>query len=1077
MRKQQNMLISLNTLKRTLEMRNIQIFRFVALAFIFIITPLLSWSQVSSPASRDTVIKGVILSTANQPVAGMSVSIEGSNLLPVITNDSGQFRITSGSEQNWILVSTTGNYKTKRIFINGRNKISIYLTPQDLESGDDKIHILSRDISKRDMVASYSDVNLSDIRHSTAMSADQYMQGRVSGLFVVNMSGDAGSGAYTALRGINSINATNQPLYIVDGLPMPLQGIFGSNVAGYSYNQLLGLNPKDISQMTLVKDPVITSTYGSKGSNGVIFIETLDPSVTQTTIDLDVRSGINFSPSRLIPQLNADQHKTLMNEVLFSTGFPEEQIKFYYPDLYLKKSDPRYIDYQHNTNWQNLIFQNSSFYNLNLNVKGGDEIARYGLSFGYNSNKGIIGNTDYQGYNLRFVSRLNIFTWLRMNASVSLNTNSSSIKEAGTVQQTSPILASLGKSPLLNPYQYDDNGNQISTLTEVDEIGVSNPLAIINNYSATNKNYSFIAAVDFESELSKNLALKTKFGIIYNVLNEVVFMPNHGMEHYYNNEAINVAKATNNNLGSFYNNTYLSYNKSLGHGQTLSSETGLNVQTNVYELDWGLTKNALANDQYKAIQDGQNNLREIGGQNRIWNWMSLYEHVSYSLLDKYFLSGSVSLDGSSRIGKNGLNTLKMFGNPYGLFYSAGAAWRLSNESFLKNISWLEDLKLRFTVGQTGNDDIGEASATKYYQAIRYRETVGLFPAVLSNDNLSYETVRQINTGLDIAVLGNRLKASVDIFSAQTNNMLVFTPVASYLGYDFRAENAGSMTNKGVDMSLFLRVLDKSSFKWDVQFNLSFIENQITSMKGDSLVTSLTGAEIVNKVGSPANSFYGYVFEGVYSTQAAATAANMVNDKDMHYQAGDAIYKDISGPNGKPDGVINNYDKTSIGSSLPKGFGGFTNTFSYKRWTLSAMVQFVFGNKIYNYIRNQNEQMTGLQNQSANVLNRWQYDGQLTNVPRALAGDPIGNSAFSTRWIEDGSYLRLKNVYLSYVIPKKFLAFRSAEFYVSVQNILTLSKYLGYDPESSYSYSQMSQGIDYGQTPQVRQFMAGIKFGL
>src|SRR4030042_1275448 len=297
-----------------------------------------------------------------------------------------------------------------------------------------------------------------------------------------------GSGALATIRGVNSINATNQPLYIIDGIPLTPHGVFGSNLNGYDYNPLVGINPYVISKTTSIKDPAVTAAFGSKGSNGIIMIETLDPSCTQTTIELDLRSGLSLSPPVYIPQLDADQHKTLMSEILFSSGMFEEDIMEKYPSLFLTKDDVRFIEYQHNTNWQELIFANSHFNNVNLIVKGGDEIARYGLSFRYTDNKGIIKTTGFQGYNLLFVSRLNIFTWLRMNAGVSLNYNSSKLKEASTVEETSPIFASLAKSPLLNPYQYDIEGNRLHTLAEVDDIGVSYPLAIINQYEEKSNN-------------------------------------------------------------------------------------------------------------------------------------------------------------------------------------------------------------------------------------------------------------------------------------------------------------------------------------------------------------------------------------------------------------------------------------------------------------------------------------------------------------------------------------------------------------------------------------------------------------
>jgi len=1035
-------------------------------------------TMVFSSFAQDSIqVKGIVYSNTGQPQANVSVSIAGSFHLPVVTSEAGEFTVWSSSGEDWLILSPTGGYKMKRVFLNNRKEVKIYLTPGDISSGDDELSVLFRTALKRNMISAYTDIEVSNIRHSGALSIDQQLQGRAAGLHVVNRSGTPGSGAYVALRGLNSINTNNQPLYVIDGIPVTPHGIFNSNLDGYAYNPLMELNLYDISKTTIIKDPVITAAYGSKASNGLVLIETLDPSVTQTTIELDLRSGLSLVPARLIPQLNAGQHKTLMHEVLFSSGKFEEVIQEEYPALFLTEDDERFIDYQHNTNWQELVFKNSFFNNMNINVKGGDEIASYGLSFGLINNRGTIKTTGYNGYNLRFVSRLNIFAWLKMNAGVSLNYNSSRLKEAATVKETSPILTSLAKSPLLNPYQYDIQGQRIATLAEVDELGVSNPLATIQNYEAKNTNYSFISTLGFESAFNRYLSAKTKFSLVYNVMKEQIFMPNHGMEHYYDQEAINVSKATNNDLKTFYNNTYLSYNRSLGEDHTISSLTGFNIQTNKYELDWGLTKNAHENDQYRDLQDGQDNLREIGGQNRIWNWFSMYENLFYAYKDRYLLTATFSIDGSSRVGDNAANTIKLAGVPFGVFYSGGIAWRLSSESLLKNVTWLEDLKWRISAGKTGNDDIGESSASNYYQAVKFRETVGLYPALLPNDKLSYETVYQINTGIDASLWGSRITATVDVYRSQTNNMLLFSPVEAYLGYSIRMENAGKMKNNGWEFNIFARIYDKADFKWDIQASLSHVRNEVIEIKGEKLVTGIAGAEIVNMVGSPANSFYGYIFKGVFSSQEEAGAANLINDKDIPFRAGDAIYEDLSGPGGEPDGIINNYDKLTIGSSMPDYTGGLINTFYYKKFALHTSLLFVYGNEVFNYLRYKNEQMTGLENQSQHVLNRWQYNGQITDVPRALWNDPVGNSAFSTRWIEDGSYVRVKNISLSYRVPDHFLSFRNAEFYISVNNILTISKYLGFDPEFSYSYSPVHQGVDYGQVPQPRQFIAGIKVGL
>jgi hypothetical protein len=632
--------------------------------------------------AQDTiVVRGLVLNGSGDPVPNVSIGVEKSFELPAVTNEQGEFTLKVLTGNEWLNINPISDYKDKRIFLNRRDVLVIYLTRNDITSGHDEVMVLSQPLLKRNMAVAHSELNTEGMLYTPALSVDQYMQGRVAGMHVLNRSGDFGSGAVTLLRGINSLNSNNQPLYVVDGIPIASMGLFGTNLDGFSYNPLLGINPLDISKTTVIKDPTVTAAFGSKASNGLIIIETLDPSATQTVIEMDLRAGYSLAPERYIPQLNAQQHKTLISEVLFSSGMREERIKEEYPNLYLSPKSDRFIDYQHNTNWQSMIFSDAAFRNLNVKVKGGDEIARYGLSFGYFSGDGIIKTTDYDGYNLRFVSLLNIFTWLKMNAGVSLNYSTSEMKESARISETSPILSSLGKSPMLNPYMYDEEGQELITLAMVDELGVSNPVAVIENYEARNNNFNFTSTLGFTANFTPNLDLNSNFGLNYNILKEQLFMPNRGMELYYNKAAINVSKASNNSLSSFYNNTYLKFQKALGNNHHLTSNTGLNVQVNKFEFDWGLTKNAHENDQYRMLQDGTNHLREIGGENRAWNWLSFYEYLTYSYKDKYIVSGSVSLDGSSRIGSDAANTVRIADMPFGLFYAAGAAWRLSNEHF------------------------------------------------------------------------------------------------------------------------------------------------------------------------------------------------------------------------------------------------------------------------------------------------------------------------------------------------------------------------------------------------------------
>ena len=1050
---------------------------FLKLPGLIIVTISLVFSNCISIQAQDTVlIEGVVVDTSGGPLLGVSVGVEGSSDMPVISDSDGRFTAKVGPEGRWLNIEPSAGYKSKRVFINKRESLIIYLSNEDLPSGDDMIRIINQETLKRNLIASTHSISAEEMPQTGAITIDQYMQGRIPGLNATNRSSMPGSGTFSMLNGPNSAFLSNEPLYIIDGEMMTSPGVFQSIVDGFEYNPLLALNVHDVTKVTVVKDPSITAAYGSKASNGLYFIETLVPSATKTLIELDFRVGLSQAPLNMVPQMNAQQHKTLINEVLFSSGLFEEKIRETYPNLFFTSDDARFIDYQHNTQWQELIFDQGLFTNLNLKVKGGDEIARYGLSVGYIDSNGIIKSTGYNGYNLRFVSLVNIFTWLKINANVSMNYSKANLKESARVRQTSPVFTALSKSPMMNPYNYDIEGQELRSFAPVDELGISNPLAVIENYEASANNLEFRTTLGTRAAITKDLELNSNFSLAYNILNEQVFKPNLGMELYFNDEAMNISEASNNNLTSFNNNTYLNFIKQTGD-HFISSSTGLQIQMNSFEFDRALTKNAPANDQYRNLNDGTANLREISGDNRYWNWFSVYENIGYSYRDRYLLSGSVSLDGSTRVGDYALNTVKINHTPFGLFYGMGLGWRLSSEAFLEQFAWLEELKLRVSYGKTGNDTFGESAATRYYSSIKYRGAVGLYPAQVFNEELTYETVNKLTLGLDLALLGNRITAQADIYTSETNNMVIYRELEPYYGYSFRAENGGRMKNRGIDLGLFFRIVDLPSFTWDIQSSLSAIQNEVTEVSGGSNVVKLTGAEVINTPGQQANSYFGYIYNGVYSTTEDAQNANLVNDRFIPFQAGDAKFSDLSGPEGTPDGIIDDYDKVVIGSSIPDFLGGINNRLSYKGWSLSTFVQFVKGNELFNYVRFKNESMSGLENQSTTVLNRWQYEGQITNIPRAKYEDPQGNSSFSTRWIEDGSYVRIKNISLVYTIENQFFTFRNASFFISVNNAFTFTNYLGYDPEFGFSRFHFDQGIDYGLAPQTRQFLVGFKLGL
>lgn len=1028
--------------------------------------------------SQDSlIVSGKIVASKNKPIKDVSVSIEGMETAPVLTAEDGTFVIPVPHGNVGLIINPLGNYKSKRVFLNNRKQLTISLTEQDMESGYDAIQVINQTENRRDMVGSFADIDIGQAQQRNIVSIDQAFQGKVAGMLTTNHSGMPGQGAVSFIRGINSMNANASPLVIVDGIPLEETGIFGSSIDGNAYNPLTTIDPSDISKVTILKDPTFTALYGTKASNGIILIETLQPTSTETSINFSFQTGLNYSENKFIPQLNDVQYKTLANEMLTSSPLQEENFDDEYPGLYKQPGDIQYYRYIHNTNWQKLIFANALLTEAYVSVKGGSDIATYGLSVGYHDQGGILEGTSYNRFNVRFVSDLNIFPWLDVDVNANLSNNNAYLRESAISHQTNPIITSLGKPPILDPYQYDETGQRLDMIDDVDELGTSNPLAITENFEGENKNYRFISSIVGQADISESLNLNTLLGLNFNTLKEAVFKPNHGMENYFDGEARNVSQSTNDYLFSFYNDNHLDFSKQFGSIHDLNASVGFRINTNSLQIDYAEAKNMPANDQFSDLETGQRELDVMGGENGTWNWLSLYNRISYKLMDKYILNTGISLDYSTRTGGQAETALHVNDMPVGLFYSFSAGWRISNESFLNNVKGLDNLLLRASYGTSGNDDIGNFNATPHYRTTKYRETSGLIPGTIPNEMLTFEKSVQYNAGLDLNLWGSRTAMSVDYFMKKTEDLLIFEPIKAYIGYHFRPTNAGTVENKGWEFSFFQRIIDGQKFDWDFSTNLSLISNKMAALEGEGLVTSFEGGEFITRKGDPINTFYGYQFEGVFSTYEEAQEADMVNNKGMAFGPGDAIYQDISGPEGEPDGVIDDNDKVALGSPIPDYFGSLSNRFTYNRWSLNVMVQFVYGQEVFNYARYMNERMVDLSNQSDLVLKRWQSEGDDTNVPRALWNDPVGNSSFSSRWIEDGSYVRLKSVRLAYTVPEQFLVFNNASFYVTATNLITLDKYLGYDPEFSYSFNPMQQGIDYGLMPQYRQFLFGMKLGL
>jgi TonB-linked SusC/RagA family outer membrane protein len=1021
-------------------------------------------------------LHGIVLNDNNQPVSQVTIRIPGGTE-PVFTDQNGEFNLPLVTGRDWLVVTPLDKYHEKQLLLNNQDSITIYVNLLTIDSRYDNISLPATDKQRRDMISSYKTIRVDKLEEQPYSCIGQYLQGKVSGAFVTTNSGMPGSGTSMFLRGYSSLLTNNQPLYIVDGVPLESNNLYDGIIEGFNYDPLSTIEPMDISEITILKDAAATAGYGMKGANGVVLIKTLEPKETKTTIDVSIRSGITLKANNL-PQLGADQYKHLANEVLFSSGINEEIYKQNYPGLFYAHNDQEGIAYKHNTDWQKEVFSNARMQSLRFSIKGGDAVAKYGLALSYLSNDGIVKNTSFDRINIRLVGSFGIFSWLQMNIASNLTTSASQLKESGISVVTSPILTSLFKSPMLNPYEYDSEGNLLRIIDEVEELGTSNPTAVSELLDARAKNYRFLTTVSLDGQINKNIKFKSVLGLNSNNIKEYLFVPDQGFDLMYNSEAYNVSKAQNSTLFSLYNDNQIYFEKpSYTSNHSINASIGVRWQKSNYQEDLGIGKNT-PSDDYTNLQQGFDLLDELGGRSLMWNWGAIYSNASWSYCDKYLLNASVSADISSRIGKQALGTIALGDIPIGLFYSIGGAWRLSEESPFSDNYALEELKLRASYGISGNDDIGETNSFGHYVVDHYRQTSVLVPDKLTNPELTYQNKSQINIGVDLSLFANRLSVTLDYFNNKSKNLLFLEPQNSYMGFDTYPSNSASVATTGFETDVFYRVISKNDFSLDLGFNLSkynTIVDQITA--GEQVLSNYGNLEVINRAGEPVNSFYGYRFLGVYSTQDEADNANLISDRGVRFSAGDAIFENTPDENGELDQVIDKNDKQILGSFEPDFFGGIYLNGRYKNWSLNTFFYGVYGNEVYNYVRYQNEKMTDLSNQSVKVLQRWQYEGQETEIPKATWNDPVGNNSFSDRWIEDGSYLRLKQLTLAYDINRKVLAFKNFKIYITATNLFTLSKYKGYDPEFSYSSNLISQGVDYGKMPMSRQFMIGVKVGL
>lgn len=1008
-----------------------------------------------------TVITGTIkdASTGN-PLNGINVTVTGYSA--TLTDEKGWYSVNVPDMNATIIVSGPG-FQKKEVALKGRTTIDVNLYEDAVKSVYDEARMPYGRTPLNRLTHAVTSINTGGNWERTNETPDTYLQGRVSGLDVVRRSGTSAIGANMFLRGFSSLYATSQPLVVVDGVIYDINSYGNSLITGHVNNPLADIDVKDIDNITVIKDGA--SIYGTKGANGVILITTGKAEDVATKIDFAAYVGFNSAVKKL-PVMKAADYRTYLSDVLKSGGMTDDEISVL-PYMNDDTANPDYYRFHNETDWQDEVLGSSVNQNYHLKITGGDDIATYALSLGTTSSKGIIKTTGLNRYFMRFNADLKLTAKMTANANLSFTSSDQVLKDQGLNIKTNPLYLGLVKAPILPAYQLGDDGSQSPNLADADVFGVSNPAVVIDKIQDINKNYRFTGMVAFNYALNNHVDISTVLGVTFDKVRERFFVPMNGIVH----DTLNLAVATNRSgsnvlrLFTLYNDTRISYHKTFNFRHNLAVSAGLRYSNNNSQADYGLGYNS-ATDDFVSVGNGINTLRKVGGETGDWNWLNMYLDGGYSFLNKYFLSLDAAVDGSSRFGEN---------NRYAFLPSAAAGWLLSSEDFMSSVSVIDLLKLRVSYGLVGNDDIGNYTSRKYYVSQNLLGMQGLVRGNIGNPDLKWETVSKFDAGADAALFDDKVNASVDFFINNTSDMITYEPVNSATGFDFVVTNGGAMKTTGLEVDLNGRVLNRT-LKLDLGLNLMTYRSEITELPQNEIITEYGGALVLSQVGKESNLFLGYETEGVIQSDDDATFSNLsYRNKDgslTQFQAGDMRFIDKN-----YDHVIDEADMTIIGNPNPDLTGAVSAIASWKRFSFDALFTFSLGNDIYNYPRRVLESVSGPNNQTLAVINRWRADGQETNIPRASWGDPSGSSRFSDRWIEDGSYLRLRTVSLAYDIPfKEGTIIRYAKVYATANNLFTLTGYLGYDPEFSSSGSIFAQGIDTGLEPQFKTFQLGVRIG-
>ncbi|MBK1440893.1 TonB-dependent receptor [Parapedobacter sp. ISTM3] len=1021
--------------------------KFAALIIVFMVGLL----TVDDVAGQENTVRGRVTDLADgRAIEGANVAIKGT--AGGGSTDATGYYMLQGVSAGDVLVFSSVGYDTKEVTVGSQTTIDVALA-ESINLLEETVVVGYGRQKKRNLTGSVVSVGSEEIAKTALQDPISVLQGRAAGVQVTSNSGAPGGEMTIRVRGNSSLNSGNNPLFVVDGIPIESGSLSSLNgTENFGLNPLADINPGDIESIEILKDAASTAIYGSRAANGVVMITTKRGAEGKAQVNLTVNSGIS-ELTRKLSVLNASQYRDAVMESYMNMDNPEQP--------YWTVVDSLNPMNNGDVDWQDELMRAAGQYQVNLAIRGGTKNTQYAWSSSYLDQDGIIINSNYKRITSRLNVDFNVTDKLKIGQSISYTNGLNNRINAGGTGNLSVIRELLVRPPIMSMYLPDGSLNGYS-------LGRRNPVGIALHATHLNKSNRIIGSQYLEYQIIEGLKFRSNLNFDFTAMKEDEFMPS--ILDY--REGYNTGAVRSINNLTWGNENFFQYDRTFGDGHHVGGVAGFSFQNWRYERT-GLNGSFFPSDDIRTLnaasvisnKDANGMDINVASEHAM---LSYFGRVMYDYQGKYLAEINLRADGSSRFGRD---------KRFGYFPSASVGWRFSEEGLFNDLSFLNDAKLRFSIGSTGNEAIGDyTSQGEFLVGTNYLDYSGAAPTVMPNAALTWETTTQYNAGLDIALWANRLILNVDAYLKDTRDLLYSVPIPRETGFASITQNIGSIRNRGIEFLVTSRNL-VGEFQWSTNFNISANRNKVISLPENVLTNGFiqNGAYHILKEGLPIGIFYGWRFDGVYARDEDNVNGVTHGAQGPVFAGGDPIWHDLNG-----DHIIDQNDRQIIGNAEPNFFGGISNDFSYKNFSLNIFFQFSQGNDIYSEINHQRNAIVRYNNLSTDALRRWRQQGDITDFPKLIRDDPKqSDSRVQSRWVEDGSFIKLKNVNLRYRFAPSLIdriGLRQLEAFMTATNLITWTKYTGFDPDVN-SYAGLRVGVDEGSYPQNRSFIFGINIGL